>query len=186
MPEIAFSRTTNFNISRGSPNRGAAFGGTFNRTPFCKNLDPTPGNVYLSDHKTIQNCKLEQLIPSSLKNYVAKWPRCVLSLLIYRGREQDWNGGGGGNREIKVRRATYGKWEVLTSERPNTWHSGRVAMNTISQYKKYHSTLVHPKCCISIVFYFLLGLLLVSRETGNNAYAKYWRDKQSWGIFDIG
>ena len=27
-------------------------------------------------------------------------------------------------------------------------------------------------------FYFLLGLTMVPRETGNNAYAKFWRDKQ--------
>ena len=26
--------------------------------------------------------------------------------------------------------------------------------------------------------YFLLGLTMVPRETGNNAYAKFWRDKQ--------
>ena len=40
----------------------------------------------------------------------------------------------------------------------------------ISQYQKYHN--------IKYRFYFLLGLTMVPRETGNNAYAKFWRDKQ--------
>ena len=35
------------------------------------------------------------------------------------------------------------------------------------------SKILHKHC-----FYFLLGLTTVPRETGNNAYAKFWRDKQ--------
>ena len=27
-------------------------------------------------------------------------------------------------------------------------------------------------------FYFLLGLTMTQRETGNNAYAKFWREKR--------
>ena len=30
---------------------------------------------------------------------------------------------------------------------------------------------------------FLLGLTTVPRETGNNAYAEFWRDKQSIMVF---
>ena len=50
----------------------------------------------------------------------------------------------------------------------------------ISQYQKYHNTLfvcpskiLHKHC-----FQFLLGPLWVPRENLNNAYAKFWRDKQ--------
>ena len=35
------------------------------------------------------------------------------------------------------------------------------------------SKMLHKHC-----FYFLLELTMVSRENGNNAYAKLWRDKQ--------
>ena len=35
------------------------------------------------------------------------------------------------------------------------------------------SKSLHKYC-----FYFHLGLTMVQRETGNNAYAKFWRDKQ--------
>ena len=35
------------------------------------------------------------------------------------------------------------------------------------------SKMLHKHC-----FYFLLELTMVSRETGNNSYAKLWRDKQ--------
>ena len=38
-----------------------------------------------------------------------------------------------------------------------------------------------PKFCISIVhcFQFLLGIKMAPRETENNAYAKFWGDKQT-------
>ena len=52
----------------------------------------------------------------------------------------------------------------------------------ISQYQKYHayySSFVPPKLCISIVFIFSWDLQWSKRETGNNAYAKFWRDKQN-------
>ena len=42
------------------------------------------------------------------------------------------------------------------------------------------SKIMHKHC-----FYFLLGLTMIPRESGNNAYAKFWRDKQRvyCGIF---
>ena len=51
---------------------------------------------------------------------------------------------------------------------------------TIRQYKKYPIILfVCPsKSLYKHCFYFLLGLIMVPRETGSNAYAKFWRDKQ--------
>ena len=35
-----------------------------------------------------------------------------------------------------------------------------------------------PKILHKHCFYFLLGLTMIPRETGNNAYAKFWVDKQ--------
>jgi len=45
-----------------------------------------------------------------------------------------------------------------------------------------------PKFCVSIVFFFLLGPLKVSRETGDNAYAEFGgsRQKECSGIFRSG
>ena len=37
-----------------------------------------------------------------------------------------------------------------------------------------HPKILHIKHC----FLFLLGVKMVPRETENNAYAKYWGDKQ--------
>ena len=43
----------------------------------------------------------------------------------------------------------------------------------------YHNALfVTPKFCISIVFSFSWGPFYLPRETEDNAYAKFWGDKQ--------
>ena len=51
--------------------------------------------------------------------------------------------------------------------------------DTLASIKNTIILLVCPsKIFDKCRFYFLLGLTIVPRETGNNAYAKFWRDEQ--------
>ena len=42
-----------------------------------------------------------------------------------------------------------------------------------------------PKILHKHCLYFLLGLTMISKETGNNVYAKFWVDKQSIMVFFV-
>ena len=50
------------------------------------------------------------------------------------------------------------------------------------QLALFKNTIILSVCPSKILdkycFYFLLGMTTVPRETGNNAYAEFWRDKQ--------
>ena len=56
--------------------------------------------------------------------------------------------------------------------------------NITRHFQKYHNTLCLPsKRLHKYCFYFLLGSLEVPRETGNNAYAKFWRANKEYYLF---
>ena len=59
---------------------------------------------------------------------------------------------------------------------------------SIGQFGKYHNTLcLSPQILHKHCFCFLLGPLLVPRESGNNAYAKFaGTNKEYYGIFRSG
>jgi len=52
--------------------------------------------------------------------------------------------------------------------------------NTIT----YHNALCHPKILHKHCLQFLLGVKMAPRETENNAYAKFWGDKQR-ALWDV-
>ena len=63
-----------------------------------------------------------------------------------------------------------------------------MCVHTVGQFGKYHNTLcLSPQILHKHCFCFLLGPLYVPRETGNNAYAKFWgTNKEYYGIFRTG
>ena len=77
---------------------------------------------------------------------------------------------------------------VFQKMSPRTHHNCLEQNHCIGLFQKYHNTL----CCPSKIlhkhcFQFLLGLTIAPREIGNNAYAKFWRDKKEYyGIFEKG
>ena len=78
-------------------------------------------------------------------------------------------------------------WSVLLSNRQNREHLqcfSNVYYLTIDHSRKYkpkhtimlfvcHPTILHKHC-----LQFLLGVKMAPRETENNAFAKFWGDKQ--------
>ena len=66
--------------------------------------------------------------------------------------------------------------QVFKSDKNNQYH------NTLYQLANIKNTIILFVCPSKILhkhcFYFLLGLIMVPRQTGNNAYAKFWREKQ--------
>ena len=59
-----------------------------------------------------------------LKNCKAKWLGCILTLPIYRGREQHGKGWEAGDKGTGSGRAGHGRWEILTPLSPSPLKRG--------------------------------------------------------------
>ena len=94
-----------------------------------------------------------------------------------------------GNAQHKDRDRHQPEWELRVVPAIVIIHTFCASRDTQVSYgrclliSQYQNTIILFVCPAKILhkhfFYFLLGVIMVPRETGNNAYAKFWRNKQN-------